>query len=30
VVTDVGAAEVEPLAGALRALPETVRLRVLR
>jgi D-3-phosphoglycerate dehydrogenase len=29
VVTDVGAAEVEPLAGALRALPETVRLRVL-
>jgi D-3-phosphoglycerate dehydrogenase len=29
VVTDVGAAEVEPLAGALRAMPETVRLRVL-
>ncbi len=29
VVTDVGAALVEPLAGALRALPETVRLRVL-
>ena len=29
VVTDVGAAQVEPLAGALRALPETVRLRVL-
>ena len=29
VVTDVGPAHVEPLAGALRALPETVRLRVL-
>jgi len=29
VVTDVGAAQVEPLAGALRAMPETVRLRVL-
>jgi D-3-phosphoglycerate dehydrogenase len=29
VVTDVGAAHVEPLAGALRAMPETVRLRVL-
>ena len=29
VVTDVGAAQVDPLAGALRALPETVRLRVL-
>jgi D-3-phosphoglycerate dehydrogenase len=27
--TDVGAAEVEPQAGALRAMPETVRLRVL-
>jgi len=29
VVTDVGDAQVESFAGALRALPETVRLRVL-